>query len=70
MPRSKERKSEKRGTGKRSRNPAGCNFFFQFRRDQIRVLEGAFQIRRLETDTVAYKLYAKAVTESVDQICS
>ena len=31
---------------------------------------GTFQIRRLETGTVADKLYAKAVTKSVDQICS
>ena len=65
-----ERKSGKGGAGKRSRNPASSNFLLQFIHDQLRVLEGTFQIRRLETGTVADKLYAKAVTKSVDQICS
>ena len=60
----------KRGAGRRSRNPARGNFLLQFRHDQIRVLEDTFQIRRLETGTVADKLYAKAVTKSVDQLCS
>ena len=31
-------------------------------------MEGTFQIRRLETGTVADKLYAKAIAKSVDQI--